>query len=164
MGLIYIVSLLSKDSWMHEPFSYRDTCCGDFWLASLPSRNLLANFIYARPSRWLCVIEYSWRKLQTQMRVISAIIQVAFFLARNCFCGSCAAVVPRKSFSIQGGLRPCCWDSGCAIRGGDLLQEKFSYLIETICLTVDWKKHHTNVPYVLVNPLFRVELRVRKVM
>lgn len=45
-------------------------------------------------------------------------ISSAVFFARNCFCGSCAAVMPPKSFPIQGGLRPCCWDRGCVMRGG----------------------------------------------
>lgn len=68
------------------------------------------------------------------MRAISAILQVPHFFARNCFCGSCAAVMPRKSFPIQAGLRLCCWDRNCNITEGDSLEEQFGKLIETLCL------------------------------
>lgn len=76
----------------------------------------------------------------------------AIFFARNCFCGSCAAAMPRKSFPIQGGLRLCCWDRGCSIRGGptagEIQQTDWDYLPNC------WSKRTTNVPCVLVNPFF----------
>ena len=77
---IYFMSLLWQDRRMRDLFSYKDPCYLDSWIESLPSHNLLANFIYPGPSRWLCVRKYSWGKLQTQMRAISAILQVPYFL------------------------------------------------------------------------------------
>lgn len=77
---IYFMSLLWQDSRICELFSYRDPCYLDSWIESLPSHNLLANIIYSSPSRWLCVSKYSRGKLDTEMRVISAILQVPYFL------------------------------------------------------------------------------------
>lgn len=51
---------------------------------------------------------------------------------QNCFCGSCAAVMPHKSFPVQGGIGLCCWDRGCSVRGepaaGEILLTDWDYL------------------------------------
>lgn len=87
----------------------------------------------------------------------------ATFLARNSFSGSCAAVMPRKSFPIQAGLRVCCWDRNCNITEGYSLQEQFGRLIESLCLTVDQKE-----PPVFPVPCsilcFMLNYEIRKVM
>jgi len=64
---------------------------------------------------------------------------ITIFFARNCICGSCAAVTPCKS-SHSGSIKAVLLRQRLYYSEGDPLQEKFKKLTETTCLTVDWKE------------------------